>query len=70
MKVISRDHNFSNRMDYVERGRKYFYLWHEKSKTPVKIPVSQKGISAFQEKNWDYFLHREAEYFGGVYEKV
>ncbi len=66
MKSIYRDHNFENILNFVEMGRKYFYLWHEKSTNPVKILITFPGINAFNCGDWDYFISKEAKYFGGT----
>jgi len=66
MKTISRDHNFENKLNYVQKGRKYFYVLHEKSINPVKIKITEKGEIAFDTNNWNYFEQKEAEYFGGI----
>ena len=66
MKAITRYHNFENRLNYVQKGRKYFYLWHEKSKNPVKINITNQGMNAFQNEDWNYFEKQEANYYGGT----
>ena len=66
MKAITRNHKFENRLNFVQRGRKYFYLWHEKSESPVRIQINDGGKIAFQNEDWNYFMEREAEFFGGT----
>ena len=66
MKRITRNHNFERRLNLVQKGRKYFYLWHEKSSNPVKIKITPNGLAAFQNEDWDYFTQKEAEFFGGT----
>ena len=55
MKQITRTHNFENRLTFVQMGRKYFYLWHEKSNNPVIALITEKGKQAFNDENWKYF---------------
>ena len=65
MKFITRDHNFENNLNFVQKGKRYFYLWHEKSANPVRIRIDTFGKIAFKNEDWDYFMGREAEFFGG-----
>jgi hypothetical protein len=65
MKTISRDHDFENKLNLVQKGKKYFYLYHEKSVNPVRIEITTKGKVAFNSYNWNYFEKAEANYFGG-----
>ena len=65
MQIISRNHNFENRLTYIQKGRKYFYLWHEKSANPVKVKITNYGLHAFDCQQWSYFESKEAQYFGG-----
>ena len=60
MKQINRDHNFGNILTFVQMGRKYFYLWHEKSYNPVIAVITPEGKEAFQNENWLYFEKLEA----------
>ena len=70
MKSISRNHNFENILNHVQKGKKYFYLWHVKSINPVKINRTQKGDIAFNNEDWNYFISQEAKYYGGVYNET
>ena len=65
MRTISRCHKFENRLTLVEKGRKYFYLYHEKSINPVKIIITEEGKQAFSAEDWKYFENKEAAFFGG-----
>jgi len=66
MNSITRDHLFSNRLNLVEKGRKYFYLSGVKMTCPTKIKITEKGINAFFCNDWKFFERKEAEFFGGT----
>lgn len=65
MKTISRFHHFQNILTYIERGRKFYYLWHEKSARPIKILRNPILDKAFEVSDFVEFEKAEAEYLGG-----
>ena len=70
MKTISRNHDFENKLNFVQKGRRYFYLYHETSMEPIMIEITERGKRAFDQNDWYYFCKKEAEFFGGVYDEV
>ena len=68
--VINRTHNFTNRLDKIEKKRRYFYLWHEKDIFPIRIEINSKLDRAFIDENWATFEEAEAKYYGGEVENV
>ena len=63
MKVITRKHNFENILDLIRKGRKYYYLFHEKSTKGVRVKRNGKLDKAFREENWKAFEDAEKEEF-------
>jgi len=59
MKVISRCHNFENRLTLIKLGRKYAYFWHEKSINPVKIRINKQIKEAFKKEDWEKLCEYE-----------
>ena len=66
MKSITRNHEMENKLNLVRKGRKYFYLSHEKDKRDTKIPITILGQKAFEIENWAYFQREEARKYGGT----
>ena len=61
--IISRNHNFENILNWVKKGRKYFYLAHEKDSEPrIRIAKNERLEKAFQEEDWLEFERAEFEY--------
>ena len=56
-KVITRDHNFTNRIIRIEIGFLFLRIWREKSnaKLPFLIEVTNEGKQAFKNEDWDWF---------------
>ncbi len=65
MKTIFRNHNFTNRLNLVRQGRKYYSLFHEKSDKAIKVQRTNNLDNAFNNENWNAFLDAEANYYGG-----
>jgi len=65
MKVITRNHNFENKLNFVQKKNKYFYLGHEKSANPIRILINSNGLKAFESEDWNYFENKEAIFYGG-----
>ena len=63
MKGIVRSHNFENILDLVRKGKKYYYLFHEKSDKGIKIKRNPELDKAFEEENWKAFEDAEKEVF-------
>jgi hypothetical protein len=47
-KIISRDHLFSNRLNYVKLCEKYAYMCSETQIKPTKVLVTEKLKNAFR----------------------
>jgi hypothetical protein len=62
MKSITRNHNFTHRLNLVRKGRKFFYLNREQFQGFVKVPITKNGIQMFQNENWEYFEEKENQY--------
>ena len=63
--LISRSHEFENLLNMVEVVGKNFEMWHERSEKPVSVKITEPGRIAFLCEDWDWFVQREARYFGG-----
>ena len=63
MKTIYRNHGFENKLNLVQKKRKYFFLYHERSINPVIISITKKGLNAFNSENWEYFENKEEQVF-------
>ena len=61
MKVMNRAHGFENRLDQIRQGRKYFYLYHEKTAEGhgIRIPRTPQLDEAFVSEDWDVFQIRQ-----------
>jgi len=69
MNVMNRPHNFGNGLNQIRQGRKYYYLYHEKTAEGRGIRVL-RSISldrAFESRDWDAFTSAEANALGGEY---
>lgn len=53
-KVIERKHEFSNRINQVVKGKKYFTIRSEKGKSKY-LAINQKTLENFKTKNWAFF---------------
>jgi hypothetical protein len=58
-KFISRDHNFENRLTFVERSGNKYKFFHEKSKQPDIITETAALLSAFESEDWDALIEIE-----------
>ena len=68
--IIERPHNFTDRLNYIEKKNKYFYLKHEKDIYPIKIEINSELNRAFLDQNWKKFEDAEARYYGGMLENI
>ena len=68
--TINRTHNFTDRLDKIEKKRRYFYLWHEKDMYPIRIEINSKLDRAFIDQDWKAFEEAEAKYYGGEVDNV
>lgn len=64
MKTITREHLFERRLNYIEQGRKYYYLWHEKDIRPIRILRTSLLDRAFKNGLWSPFIIAEAKSMG------
>lgn len=55
MKTISRDHNYTGRINYVRQGRKYYYFSGEKHSGQFRAPRTPGRDAAFASQNWEAF---------------
>jgi len=62
-KVIERPHLFENRLNYVEKKNKYFYLKHEKDNYPIRVKITPELNLAFLNEDWNKFETAETIYY-------
>ena len=63
METIERPHEFTDRLNHIRRGKRYFYLKHEKDIYPIKIERTHALDNAFIDKNWKAFEGAESKYY-------
>ena len=68
--IIERPHNFTDRLNHIEKKNKYFYLKHEHDVYPIKIEINSKLNKAFLDQDWKAFEDAEAIYYGGELENI
>jgi hypothetical protein len=52
MKIITREHNFENRFNFIKLAKKYCYMSSEKS-NPIKVKITEKILNAFNNQDWE-----------------
>jgi hypothetical protein len=65
MRHITRSHQFENLLNLVRQGRKYYYIFHEYTSTPTRVPRTSGLDAAFAAEDWDAFIRAEARALGG-----
>ena len=58
---MARHHNFENRLNYVRKARKYYYLGHENGAQYLIIKRNATLDVAFNNYCWDAFETAEAD---------
>ena len=66
MKSINRPHHFEDILNHIVQGRKYYYLYHEKSQVPVKIQRNRLLDQSFFSGCWAAFIEAEQRYYNNL----
>jgi hypothetical protein len=65
MRRIYRDHLFTNRLNLVRRGTRYFYIYHEKDENPIRALRTPELDAAFRAEDWAVFVEAEVKALHG-----
>ena len=61
--IITRNHNFENKLTYVKRVGKRYELSHEKSIRPLILAETPELKKAFESENWEVLESIEGEQY-------
>ena len=63
--IITRNHGFEDKLNYVKKNRKTYDVFHEKSTRPLRVKKTEEVDQAFEKEDWGFFEDLEAAWYPG-----